>query len=457
MSDTTVTPVYTEPAVHPERRLSPRSKMAEIVYVNMQAENGGIILDISATGLSFQMASPIAAEREISFRLSAEGIEDVEISGEVVWLDADRKRGGLRFGKLPVKVRTQIQTWLADSEKPAPVELPAEPYDILQQQPPRPARAPRSTVGGASFYPPAKVPAPAPVKDSSNGGSRRSAALDLPVDALPNPLRANSSYRPLPSTEPYFRASQPEKHSSVFLFPLIALLVIASGFLVLNYKREVGVSLIRWGEKISGTNAGQSAGASLPNDAPSSVTSAPGPPEFATVDPSASAPPPSAPAAATPSAAPSDPSAAPRSENADSSADHSKVEAAAAAISAAKPIESKPSSRPAQTPSPEKSRPDVSDNSAREDDGHTELALARQYLRGNAPPRDRDMATHLLWVAVGEGNPQAELELADLYLRSDAVPGKNCAQARILLTDSSNSGNAEALDRLSKLQSYGCR
>ena len=101
VSDTTTTPVHFEAAPREERRLAPRSKMVEIIYMNMQAENGGILLDISASGLGFQLASSMATERAISFRLSAEGIEDLEISAEVAWLDDDRKRGGLRFGQLP--------------------------------------------------------------------------------------------------------------------------------------------------------------------------------------------------------------------------------------------------------------------------------------------------------------------------------------------------------------------
>ena len=93
MSDAPVSPVHSEQASKKERRLNPRTKMAEIVYMNLQAENGGIVLDVSASGMGFQLASSMAAEREINFRLSAEGIEDLEISAQVAWLDADRKIG----------------------------------------------------------------------------------------------------------------------------------------------------------------------------------------------------------------------------------------------------------------------------------------------------------------------------------------------------------------------------
>ncbi len=67
------------------------------------------------------------------------------------------------------------------------------------------------------------------------------------------------------------------------------------------------------------------------------------------------------------------------------------------------------------------------------------------------------MAAHLLWVAVGRGNTEAELELADLYLRGEGIPRKNCEQARILLIAASNSGNPVADQKLAELRDYGCR
>ena len=99
--------------------------MTEIVYVNMQAENGGILLDISASGFGFQVASPIAAEREIKFRFSAEGIEDLEITANIAWLDGDRKRGGVKFDQLPEKVRTRINKWIG---------IPTTPEVVLPEK-----------------------------------------------------------------------------------------------------------------------------------------------------------------------------------------------------------------------------------------------------------------------------------------------------------------------------------
>ena len=118
VTDATANPAHSELEPREERRLSPRSRMTEIVYVNMQAENGGILLDISASGFGFQVASPIAAEREIKFRFSAEGIEDLEITANIAWLDGDRKRGGVKFDQLPEKVRTALTNGLGSRRRP---------------------------------------------------------------------------------------------------------------------------------------------------------------------------------------------------------------------------------------------------------------------------------------------------------------------------------------------------
>jgi sortase A len=90
------------------------------------------------------------------------------------------------------------------------------------------------------------------------------------------------------------------------------------------------------------------------------------------------------------------------------------------------------------------------------EDGHTELALAQQYLRGTGVSEDRAMAADLLWAAVGKGNTQAEVQLASLYLVGDDGAGKNCEQARVLLRAASNSGNAVAVEKLAALPGYGC-
>ena len=95
-----------------QRIRNPRARISELIYMNLQSGNGGILVDVSRTGLGFQAAEPIDTTAPVNFRIAAGAIGAIELTGELIWTDRARKRGGLRFGHLPIEVRQQIQNWL---------------------------------------------------------------------------------------------------------------------------------------------------------------------------------------------------------------------------------------------------------------------------------------------------------------------------------------------------------
>ncbi len=112
----------------------------QIAYLNFQSGNGGIVLDVSASGLGFQAVEPLRAEELLLFRLAVPGLPHINLSGYVAWLDESRKRGGLRV-IVPATERRAFQLWQqqwlgsqleASEPRPAPraaelvPELPAE-------------------------------------------------------------------------------------------------------------------------------------------------------------------------------------------------------------------------------------------------------------------------------------------------------------------------------------------
>ncbi len=140
----------------------------------------------------------MAAEREINFRLSAEGIEDVEISAQVAWLDADRKRGGLRFGPLPEKVRGRIYRWAGIPAAPATV-LPDPVMPVAAKSPSPGQHSEREHVGRSLLN---EMNPYSLTREAVHAGSKTSASSHRPLDGLPNPLRANSGFRSMLSPEP---------------------------------------------------------------------------------------------------------------------------------------------------------------------------------------------------------------------------------------------------------------
>lgn len=95
-----------------QRIRNPRARISELIYMTLQSGNGGILVDVSRTGLGFQAAEPIDTTAPVNFKIAAGAIGTIELTGELIWTDRARKRGGLRFGHVPIEVRQQIQNWL---------------------------------------------------------------------------------------------------------------------------------------------------------------------------------------------------------------------------------------------------------------------------------------------------------------------------------------------------------
>lgn len=94
-----------------ERRRAPRTKLAEIAYLGIGPENGGIVLDVSDGGLSFHSVAPVQPAESIRFLLSLKGHNRIEGSGEVVWTDEVKTVGGLKFTSLSAGAREHLDNW----------------------------------------------------------------------------------------------------------------------------------------------------------------------------------------------------------------------------------------------------------------------------------------------------------------------------------------------------------
>jgi hypothetical protein len=88
--------------------------------------------------------------------------------------------------------------------------------------------------------------------------------------------------------------------------------------------------------------------------------------------------------------------------------------------------------------------------------GQEEFNTAQGILRGNNKQRDLLKAVDLLWAGVKKGYVPAEVTLGDLYRRGEGVP-KNCAQATVLLTAASKKGSSDARKMLEQVAEKGCK
>ena len=104
-----------------ERRRHARHKVPSIIYVGLDAGNGGIIINLSAGGLSLQAVAELNPETELTLHFRMQGAEHaIETMGRVTWLGPTQKEAGICFKNLPDNTEQQIAEWIARLEEPAP-------------------------------------------------------------------------------------------------------------------------------------------------------------------------------------------------------------------------------------------------------------------------------------------------------------------------------------------------
>lgn len=111
-----------------ERRLHARQRLSAIVYLDIGAGNGGIVLNLSDEGLGFQAVGPLGKQKELSLRIKLPSTQSrVDVAAEIVWVSDSNRQAGARFVDAHSDGPVQIQEWIRSLDPPpAPVAPPAE-------------------------------------------------------------------------------------------------------------------------------------------------------------------------------------------------------------------------------------------------------------------------------------------------------------------------------------------
>src|SRR5579863_8696583 len=108
-----------------ERRIRVRHPLGALAYLDIGADNGGIILNVSEEGLALQAAGPLDQQKEISLRIQLPRSEKpIETAARIVWLGQSNRQAGVRFLAMPAAARAQIQEWMRSAPAPGSSENP---------------------------------------------------------------------------------------------------------------------------------------------------------------------------------------------------------------------------------------------------------------------------------------------------------------------------------------------
>src|SRR4029077_7743575 len=117
-------------------RRQKRGPLEEFVFIQIGQDDGGRVLNVSAGGLSFEVFSPIPQNGTVYFWFSPNLRERIEALGELTWIDASRKVGGLKFLKIRPQDRERIGAWVEQVPNAEGPEQPSHLQSGLQKSPP---------------------------------------------------------------------------------------------------------------------------------------------------------------------------------------------------------------------------------------------------------------------------------------------------------------------------------
>jgi TonB family protein len=128
-----------------ERRQFARQQVKSLAYLDIGADNGGIVLNVSEGGLAVHAVAALPAEPVIGLRLQLpRSTKRLEAQAKVAWRSGSKKDAGVEFIDLSEEARHEIREWLAAENLPEPVYVERPPQF---EAPPvrRPARTDKWT------------------------------------------------------------------------------------------------------------------------------------------------------------------------------------------------------------------------------------------------------------------------------------------------------------------------
>lgn len=134
-----------------ERRNCARRILYSPEYLDMGADNGGVVVDLSEGGLRFQAVGRIEANTDVPLSFSLGTGYRIDVEARVVWVSPRGNSGGVAFKKLSSDSRSLIREWLAKPEEEHRAEAVVATPEVEEEQ----------VASGASSGAPVSLAAPA--------------------------------------------------------------------------------------------------------------------------------------------------------------------------------------------------------------------------------------------------------------------------------------------------------
>ena len=209
------------------RRQKIRKMPDRFAFVQMERDDGGSVLDVSEDGLRFETFAPVAPGGPVHLWFSLNLRERIEAWGEVVWTNAAKKCGGVRFLRIAEKDLAQIREWMS---RPAIQENSEEQFRQRQVVREMPARRKEGEIDAvARFVSKARQQAVAGQPGAESAGVSSTLFPEPPV------VEASGELVPM---QRYLSAKRRQLILGLFLGMCISASVAVAAIKLSNYRQE---------------------------------------------------------------------------------------------------------------------------------------------------------------------------------------------------------------------------
>ena len=106
-----------------ERRQSSRKRFENLLYVEVEPGNGGMVLNLSECGFGFRAVRRVRPKQEVKFAFNLDEKRRLEGRGRLEWSDKEGRVAGVQFTEVSDEFLGEMRKWMANA-----VEYPTQSF-----------------------------------------------------------------------------------------------------------------------------------------------------------------------------------------------------------------------------------------------------------------------------------------------------------------------------------------
>ena len=126
-----------------ERRQSPRKRFENLLYVEVEPGNGGMVLNLSEHGFGFRAVKRVRPKQDVKFAFNLDEKRRLEGRGRLEWSDKEGRLAGVQFTDVSDEFLSAMRSWMAKAVE----------YPMARSSPSPSSSVPLAPAPGASPVP----------------------------------------------------------------------------------------------------------------------------------------------------------------------------------------------------------------------------------------------------------------------------------------------------------------